>query len=188
MLQKSVLTNFPFTSFDRHQHFLFFLSPSPMVSSHRYYSKDFKERVVKYYHDHRSSFSFTDVAKLFGVAGGRMTVSRWYKQFLSYKKQVKTKERTGRPTLWSRAQMNKFITRKIKSKNRLHEPIHYTTLQQEMKEESEGKLSLRTIQRYGKEKLGIKNKPTITRTAQEYKFSPHLTCTHLSLLLTFSFG
>ena len=137
-----------------------------MSSSSRYYPTIYKERVVDYYTDHYPKYSFRQVATLFKIEGGHKTVSRWYNQRHS----LETKSRSGRPPKLTMKQMNQYITKTIREKNQSALSVHYTDLMSDIKNQIDGNVSLRIIQRYGHDRLGIKMKKTSKRTEQECKF------------------
>ena len=83
---------------------------------------------------------------------------------------LEAKPRTGRPTILSSEEIRQYIGTPIKRKNRNFEPIHYTELFDTIHEKTGKNVSRRTIQRYGKEREGIREKRTIKRTIQERKY------------------
>jgi hypothetical protein len=131
----------------------------------RYYSDEYKRLVVSYCTTHHRHQSYSDIAKQFDIKGGKRTVQRWMKQSHIKKKVNKQK----RNTILNKKEMNEYIYKKIKKKNQQHTSIHYRELLKDIKTELHKEPSLRTIQRYGQQKFGIKQKRTITRTVQECK-------------------
>ena len=61
----------------------------------------------------------------------------------------------------------------ILAANRKHRPISYTQLLPSVQAATGSQLSLRTLQRYGKEELQVKSKATKKRTAVESESSQH---------------
>jgi transposase len=134
-----------------------------MTTISRYYDITYKQSVVNYYIKYQTNISFGHVARQFNIKGGESTVRRWYNQRHS----LKTKPRSGRPSILTKDQIDTYIKKKITEKNRSSEPIHYTQLLPIIKRATKKNPSLRTVQRYGKEKGGIKMKRTIKRTVDE---------------------
>jgi len=161
---------------NRFFHFLFCVSPFIMVSSRYYYPKAYKEKVVSYYYRHRPSATYSSVAKQFGIAGGHFTVSRWIKQ----SHRTKPRRRSGRPPTLSRQEIYHLIERRIRTTNKAHKPINYKQIHTAVQQQVGKSISLRTIQRIGKETCGIKFKSTITRTPQERKYNPPIPSIKLS--------
>jgi len=134
-----------------------------MSTSSRYYSTEYKQQVVTYYIQHQSSTSFRAVAALFNVKGGPSTVYRWYNR----RNSLQTKARSGRPSILSTREIDTHIKNKIIAKNRLHQAVHYTNLINNIKTATNKNVSLRTIQRIGKNTLNVKLKKTCKRTTDE---------------------
>jgi hypothetical protein len=74
----------------------------------------------------------------------------------------------------SAQQRSPNIRTPILRKNRKHEPVHYTQLRQTVEEKTGKKVSIRTIRRYGKEKLGARDKRTQKRTHEESQCTQHI--------------
>jgi transposase len=134
-----------------------------MPPSSRYYDITYKERVVNYYTINQPSATFHSVARLFQIPGGDRTVRRWYKR----RNSLETKPRSGRPTILNQDQINTHICTKIRRKNRKPTSVHYTDIIDDVKRNTRKNPTLRTIQRYGHDKLCIKKKKTSKRTSQE---------------------
>jgi hypothetical protein len=63
------------------------------------------------------------------------------------------------------------IARRVKAANRNHTAVHYTSLLPLVRAATDTTVSLRTIQRYGKEEAGIRDKRTKKRTQAERKYA-----------------
>jgi len=134
-----------------------------MSNSQHYYSSSEKERVVNYYNQNKPNCSFRSVAKKFNLRGGHELVRRWYKN----RRSLETKLKPGRPTILSRREISNHIQTKIRAANRSSTPIHYTSLLNSVNTATNKKISLRTLQRYGKRILGAKQKRTVKRTVEQ---------------------
>jgi transposase len=140
-----------------------------MIDSSRYYSTDYKLRVVRYYIDRLPDISYSAVAKLFGIPGGKGTVQRWHHQYDGSTSSLESKSRSGRPPLLTATLINKYIRDPITQANREPRPITYNQVHSRIKSRTKKNVSLRTVQRYGHERVGIKMKKTIIRTPKECK-------------------
>ena len=140
-----------------------------MSSTSHYYPTIFKQKVVDYYDEHQPNISFRQLARLFNIQGGHKTVLRWYNQ----RNSLENKSRSGRPCILNEDEMNEYIYEKIKEKNQSGSSIHYPELLPAILHETGKNVSLRTIQRSGYERLGIKMKTTSKRTQQECNFIIH---------------
>jgi len=150
------LASFPFI-------FLSFL----MTDLSRYYSSDYKVRVVLYYIDHLPSTSFNAVAKLFKIPGGHKTVKRWYDQYNGSVSSLQSKPRSGRPPILTRRQIKKYILDPVIEANREPYPIHYDQIISQIKEKTNNDISIQTVRRYGHNSSGIKKRTPIPRTRQQ---------------------
>ena len=69
----------------------------------------------------------------------------------------------------SKSEVSRHIRAPILAANRSHRAIHYPQVHQSFEQRTGKRISLRTLQRYGKVELGIKQKHTKKRTADESK-------------------
>lgn len=106
------------------------------------------------------------------MAGGAEVVRRWHQQWNGSAASLQEKKSTGRPRILTRAEVQGVVATPIRQKNRSHQPVHYNQLQPEVEEKTGKQVSVRTIQRYGKEELKGKLKHGKKRTCDECK------CTH----------
>jgi transposase-like protein len=130
------------------------------------YTPQFKQTVLKEYNSASSSSSFSSLSRRFCIDGGREVVRKWYRKWDGSVESLKDKHSTGRPRILSHAQINRHIVVPIRDKNRRHLPIHYRDLVSGLQHAIRKKISLRTIQRYGKEKK-VREKNSIKRMERE---------------------
>jgi transposase len=135
----------------------------------RYYSTDYKLRVVRHYIDHLPNTSYSAVATLFGIRGGKGTVQRWHHQYDGSSSSLESKPRSGRPPILTRRQIKKYILDPVIEANREPHPIHYDQIQSQIASHTNKHIAARTIRHYGHERAGIKTKRTIIRTSKECK-------------------
>lgn len=131
------------------------------------YPSAFRERVASYYHAHLASTSLRSVSRLFDLKGTGNTVKRWYHIWLKKNHEIKNKPKKGRTPILTRSQIDKYIARPIKEKNKKAEPVNYRMLLPQVRAKTKTQISLRTLQKYGKEKKGIKWKTVKKRTYHE---------------------
>jgi hypothetical protein len=74
---------------------------------------------------------------------------------------------SGRPRTLSRQQVIRHVRPRLLAANRRGEAVHYPSLLPPVQAATDSDLSLRTLQRYGKEELGAKQKRSKKRTADE---------------------
>jgi len=128
-----------------------------------------KHDILKLYSSHDHNYSFAALAQQYNIKGGRQVVENWYHQWTGSPKSLERKKGSGRPPVLTSQQVNDYIRTPIRNKNRSFKPIHYPQLHSSIQQKTGKQISLRTIQNYGKEKLGVKQKRTKKRTAQECK-------------------
>ena len=63
--------------------------------------------------------------------------------------------------------MQQYVRTPILRANRAHKAVHYSTVAAAVRQKTGKQLSLRTLQRYGKEELGAKQRRGKKRTADE---------------------
>jgi hypothetical protein len=133
------------------------------------YPTHLKHRILTQYQPNCRGNGFKALAHNYGIKGGGRTIKYWYDRWDGTLESLEPKPSTGRPNILSSTEIKQYIGTPIKRKNRRSEPVHYTELIDTIGEKTGKRVSLRTIQRYGREKEGIKEKRTKKRTIQERK-------------------
>jgi transposase len=133
------------------------------------YSSNFQHHILSQYQSNQRDKGFHSLARLYNIKGGRHTVKNWYKRWNGTINSLQHKRGAGRPTLLNSTQLKQHILTPIKEKNKNHQGVNYRFIHQNLKLKINKNISLRTIQRYGKEKLNIKNKRTQKHVKQECK-------------------
>ena len=105
------------------------------------------------------------------MAGGKRTVQRWHERWDGSPASLEEQSRTGRPRVLSRAQVSRHVRAPILAANRAHRAIRYSELLPRVQAATGQQLSLRSLQRYGKQELGAKQKHTKKRTAAESEYA-----------------
>jgi hypothetical protein len=140
-----------------------------MSESRPHYSDEFKQEVLSHYHKRQHGSGFDALATRFQIAGGGRTINRWYNQWDGTIAPLQQHQRAGRPSILQPADIKQHIGTTVRFYNRNHQSIHYPDLLGPVRAATHTSLSLRTLQRYGKQTLHIKNKSTKKRTQQECK-------------------
>jgi hypothetical protein len=138
-----------------------------MSQSQRYYTPTFKQRVLTNYIPHSRGNGFHSLAKQFDITGGAPLVHYWYQAWDGTPSSLQNKCSPGRPTILNTHEINQHIGAVVRRKNRQPRAAHYTNLMHDIKRKSGKQVSLRTIQRYGKETLHIKDQSTTKREERE---------------------
>lgn len=131
------------------------------------FSADLKHAILLHYRPQTRGHSFAALASQHGVTSGWKTIQRWYNQWDGTVASLQRKQVSGRPRKLSRAQVNRSLKPRILAANRRHTAVHYPSLLPVVEQTNAVQLSLRTLQRYGKQQLHAKQKHTIARTKNE---------------------
>ena len=128
-----------------------------------------KHNILTIYSSNKDKHTFKSLAHQYNIKGGKDVIYRWYRQWDGTPQSLERKKGSGRPTLLTSKQVNDYIRMPIRNKNRSSKPIHYPQLLSTIREKTDINVSLSTIQKIGKNELGVKQKRTKKRTAQECK-------------------
>jgi len=131
------------------------------------YTPAFKHTVLRAYCAGNRSHSFRALARRFKVPGGKSTISAWYRLWDGTSHSLERRHGSGRKALLTRKQVERLIVKPIRRCNRNHVAVEYHDLQEAVEEKVGHLVSLRTIQRQGKEAGGIQFHSTIPRTPEE---------------------
>lgn len=114
-------------------------------------------------HDH----SFAALAARHGIEGGGKIIQRWHHQWDGSAASLEEKHSPGRPRILSTQQVQQYVAPMIREKNRHAERARYSDLHSSVQALTNTRMSLRTLQHYGKEDLGAHMKHGKKRTADE---------------------
>ena len=117
--------------------------------------------------------SFDALARRFHIPGGRRAVSSWHRQWNGTPLSLERKPGSGRRALLTPTQVARLITKPIRRCNRNHVAVEYPQLLESMEQELGHPVSLRTLQRYGREEGKVHCESTIPRTPEERMTSWH---------------
>jgi transposase len=128
-----------------------------------------KHRILQQYQPYSKEHSFSALARHYAVAGGESTIRKWHQQWNGTAASLERKAVSGRPRALNKTQVKNYIRMPIENKRRVHAAVHYTDLLLSVRQKTGKPISLRTVQRRGKEDLGVKQKRSKKRTASESK-------------------
>jgi len=134
------------------------------------------------YSPHSTAHSFAALAARHDITGGRDVVRRWHNRWDGTPQSLQHKAVSGRPRVLSTQQVRRHIAAPIRNSNRAHRAVRYTKLLPQVQAATGSQLSLRTLQRYGKEEAGGRRTRGKKRTAEECE------CNSTCVLLLRSFS
>jgi hypothetical protein len=91
----------------------------------------------------------------------------WLQRWDGSDASLERKRGSGRARVLSTAEVSRHVRAPILAANRAHRAIHYTELLPVVRQKTGTAVSLRSLQRYGKEELGGRDKRSKKRTADE---------------------
>ena len=130
-------------------------------------SAEAKHHILLEYAPHDTTRSLAALAARHAVRGGADVVRRWLRRWDGTPASLQEQRRSGRPRVLSSAQVSQHVRAPILAANRAHRAIHYTDLLPSVRQKTGKELSLRSLQRYGKEELGAKQRRGKKRTSEE---------------------
>jgi hypothetical protein len=134
-------------------------------------SAEAKHHILLEYTPRDSSRSFAALARRHAVKGGWQVLQRWHQRWDGAPASLQERVRSGRPQVLSRAQLSRHVRAPLLAANRAHRAISYAELLPRVRAATGSSLSLRSLQRYGKEELGAKQRRSKKRTAAESECS-----------------
>lgn len=130
-------------------------------------SAEAKHHILLEYSPHDTTRTFAALARCHAIKGGAQVIRLWYRKWDGTPASLQEQQRSGRPRVLSRAQVSRHVRAPILAANRAHRAIHYSELLPTVRQKTGTEVSLRSLQRYGKEELGGRDKPSKKRTAEE---------------------
>ena len=112
---------------------------------------ELKHEILTQYLPSSRDNNFGALARRYNIKGGKGTIQRWYARWDGTPASLEQRPGAGRPRLLSAAQIRDTIALSIRNRNRTHHAIYYTELLPTVRDRTGASVSLRTIQRYGKE-------------------------------------
>lgn len=145
------------------------------------YTPEIKHHILTHYAANVLGSGYRALATRFAIKGGASVVRRWHERWDGTPGSLATRPRTGRPRLLTHRQVTQHILDPIRRANRAHKAVHYPAIRRQAERATRTALSLRTVQRYGKEKK-VKDKRTSKHTSQERTCVHALCCGRLILI------
>lgn len=133
------------------------------------HSPDFKHFILSQYQPNSRSHGFNALSRFPGVGVSATTIENWYSSWDGTPQSLERKAGSGRPRVLTRAETAHQILSRVRAANRRHEAVHYTSIKPSIEAATGKSISLRTIQRYGREDAGIRDHRTKKRTVAERK-------------------
>jgi hypothetical protein len=146
---------------------LFHLTPSIMKDL----TPELKHSVLTHYTSPHHHQTLQQILSLHGVTVSRRTVELWKQKWDGTIESLQHQAGAGRPRVLSRAQVSRHVATPIRNANRAGRTVHYSTLMEQVTESTAQTMSLRTLQRYGKEECKARSTRGQKRTADESKFN-----------------
>jgi transposase len=131
------------------------------------YTPHFKHTILSHYRAGDRAASFRALAHRFAVQGGAAVIQRWHQRWDGTPQSLQHKKGAGRPRAMSKREVQQHVRMPILRANRAHKAVHYTTLLPTVRAKTGKQIALRTLQDYGKEELGVKQRRGKKRTADE---------------------
>jgi hypothetical protein len=135
-------------------------------------SAEAKHHILLEYAARDTTRSFAALARRHAVKGGSETMRQWYLRWDGTPASLRRKPGTGRARALSTAQVKQHVRAPILRSNLAYRTVKYTKLLPQVQASTGVDVSLRTLQRYGKEELGARSTRGKKRTADECE------CTH----------
>jgi hypothetical protein len=129
-----------------------------------------KHDILIHCQSRRASESEVDVAAAHGVIASRKTIFNWRRQWTGTPQSLMRKDGSGRASILTPSEVNRHVRAPILAANRSHRAASYTKIYDLVKQKTRKNLSLRTLQRIGKEQLHIKSKAAVKRTKEEGQY------------------
>lgn len=129
-----------------------------------------KHHILSQYSSNSTRDTFASLAAQYHIHGGASTICRWMKKWNGTPQSLERKNGSGRKCKLDNRQMNNYIRTPINNKRRGHHAVHYPDLMPTICRKLSTPISLRTIQRYGKDRLGVKLIRTKKKTLHECEY------------------
>ena len=141
------------------------------------YTPEVKQLILSQYSSSDATRSFRALSHQYGMEPSGGTISRWYSDWDGTIESLQHKQGAGRPRILTRSEVTKYIQQPVAKANRSNTAIDYNEIHTRVEEKTGQELSLRTVQRYGKEDAGIKSQSTHAVTVDERQYTtPYSIC------------
>jgi hypothetical protein len=126
-----------------------------------------KHSILLEYHPRTRHHSFAALARRHDIKGGKQVLIKWHAAWNGTVASLEERRHSGRPRILSAREVTKYVAPPIRAKNRKAQAVHYTDIQPVVEKRTGKRVSLRTIQHYGKEELDGRCARGKKRTAEE---------------------
>lgn len=126
-----------------------------------------KHDILVHYLSRSTGETASSILAAHGVSAAPRTLWSWQQQWDGTPQSLQHKAVSGRPRTLSTQQVRRHIAAPIRNANRAHRAVRYTKLLPQVRRATGAELSLRTLQRYGKEEAGGQLTRGKKRTAEE---------------------
>lgn len=133
------------------------------------FSPEAKHAILLEYQSRSHTHSLPALARRHGVLGGARTIRNWLSRWNGTIQSLRPHPKPGRPSALSEREIREYIRAPILAKNKAHEPIYYTTVARQLRQELGKKVSTCTVRRIGREILKAKHKRTLPAEERERK-------------------
>ena len=130
-----------------------------------------KHDILIHCQSRRTNETEEDVAAAHGVMASRKTIFNWRRRWNGTPQSLERKVGSGKASILTPAEVSRHVRAPILAANRSHRAASYTKIYDLVKQKTRKNLSLRTLQRIGKEQLHIKSKATVKRTKEEGQYN-----------------
>lgn len=130
-------------------------------------SANAKHHILLEYTPRSTTHTFAALARRHAVKGGERVIRRWHQLWDGTPASLERRQGSGRARVLNRSQVSRHVRAPILAANRAHRAIHYSELLPAVRQKTGTEVSLRSLQRYGKEELGGRDKQSKKRTADE---------------------
>ena len=130
-------------------------------------SAEAKYHILLEYAANDATRSFADLAARHAVKGGERVLRNSHQRWDGTPASLQHKRGAGRPRALNSTQVQLHVQRPIRAANRAQRAVHYTELLPVVRQRTGTNISLRSLQRYGKEELRARDKQTKKRTRAE---------------------
>jgi hypothetical protein len=130
-----------------------------------------KHSILLEYQPHSHDHSFAALAHRHGIKGGYKVIERWYDRWNGTSSSLEEKPHPGGQRILNTQEVQRYVAPRIRAKNRSAQRVHYTDIHEAVEEKTGKHMSLRTLQRYGKEDLDAHQTRGKKRTAEESKYT-----------------
>jgi hypothetical protein len=130
-----------------------------------------KHSILTHYTQRRKGETLTQILALHDVVASRRSVEKWRQRWNGTISSLQHRAASGRPRVLSKAQVLRHVAAPIRNANRAARAVRYPKLLPQVRAESHSNVSLRTLQRYGRDEGGGRKTRGKKRTADECEYT-----------------